>query len=186
MGDPARCRPDLCGDRRAHCRRAGVCIVNESLARRQFGDRSPLGDVILRGRNANERYEIVGVVADVKTNGLTAAPPDEIFYPFWQIPRPNVAIVAKARQDPHALKPIFRGAVSDADRLLAVARFGSLEENLSATLGPQRVLAGVTTAFAALALALASIGLYTVPAPTCRRGALKSVSAWPSARVGAR
>lgn len=140
----------------------GVCIINQSLARRQFGDRSPLGDVILRGRNANERYEIVGVVADVKTNGLTAAPPDEIFYPFWQIPRPNVAIVAKARQDPHTLEPIFRGAVSDVDRLLAVARFGSMEENLAATLGAQRVLAGVTTAFAALALALASIGLYAV------------------------
>jgi predicted permease len=140
----------------------GVCLVNVSLARRQFGEHSPIGSVILRGREANERYEIVGIAGDVKTNGLTANPPDEIFFPMRQLPRTNVGIVAKTDGDPQALEGAFRAAVMETDRFLAVSRFGSMEENLSATLGPQRVLAGVTAAFAGLALLVAAVGLYAV------------------------
>ena len=58
-----------------------VCIVNESLARHVFPGESALGQVLLRGRDAEIKSEIVGVIRDVKTNGLNAPVPDEIYYP---------------------------------------------------------------------------------------------------------
>ena len=140
----------------------GVCIVNESLARRQFPGRSPLGQVIRRGREADQRFEIVGIVADVKTNGLRSATPDEIFYPFRQLQRANAAIVARTNGDPARLRPIFESTVSAVDSEQPLSRFAPMEERLAGTLGGERALASLTGAFAFLALALASVGLYAV------------------------
>src|SRR5262245_41851982 len=55
----------------------GVCIINESLAKRLFPGESPLGKVMLRGRDAEIRAEIVGVIRDVKTNGLNVPAPED-------------------------------------------------------------------------------------------------------------
>jgi len=73
----------------------GVCIVNESLARRLFPGEQALGQVLLRGRDAELGAEIVGVIRDVKTNGLNAPPPDEIYYPMRQLGRPGMAVVGR-------------------------------------------------------------------------------------------
>jgi len=144
----------------------GVCIVNDSLARRQFGGRSPLGQTLVRGREADQAYEIVGVVADVKTNGLTSATPDEIFYPFRQLPRLESAIVARTSASAEALLPVFRSAVAAVDPNVPVARFATMDRRLADTLGPQRTVAGLTIVFAAVAMLLAGIGLYAVLAHT--------------------
>jgi predicted permease len=143
-----------------------VCIVNASLARRLFGDQSPLGHTILRGREADQPFEIVGVVEDVKTNGLRNATPDEIFYVFRQAPRANVAVVARTAGDPAALVAAFNGAISQVDQNQAWARFAPMSERLSGTLALERSLAGVAATFAAVATLVAAIGLYAVLAHT--------------------
>ena len=74
----------------------GVCIINESFARRLFPGESPLGKVLLRGRDANVRAEIVGIAGDVKTIGLNAPPPDETYYPMRQL---AAAGHGRARED---------------------------------------------------------------------------------------
>ena len=56
--------------------RPGVCIINESFARRLFPGESALGKVLLRGRDAEVKVEIVGVAGDVKSNGLNVPAPD--------------------------------------------------------------------------------------------------------------
>jgi predicted permease len=140
----------------------GVCIVNESLARRQFAGRSAIGNVILRGHEANQAFEIVGVVSDVKTNGLRSATPDEIFYPFRQLPRPDAAIVARTNGNAELLAALFQSAVAAIDPDVPVARFATMDSRLAATLGPERTMAGLTSAFAALAVLLAAVGLYAV------------------------
>lgn len=140
----------------------GVCIVNESLARRQFGGMSAIGQVLLRGREANQRFEIVGVVADVKTNGVRQDTPDEVFLPFRQLPQAQAAVVARTRTDPDTLAPLFRAAVQSVDPTLPIFRFASMERRLAGTLGAERLMAGLSTAFAAIALVLAGVGLYAV------------------------
>ena len=56
----------------------GVCIVNESFAKHVFPGESALGRIVLRGRDADVKSQIVGVIADVKSNGLNAPAPDEV------------------------------------------------------------------------------------------------------------
>jgi predicted permease len=139
-----------------------VCVINESLARHQFGSRSPLGQVMLRGREADQAFAIIGVVADVKTNGLQSVAPDEIFYSFRQVPRATAAIVARTAADPDTLGPVMQAAVADVDPHVPISRFASMDRRLRGTLGTERLMASLASAFAGLALLLAAVGLYAV------------------------
>ena len=149
-----------------------VCVVNESFSRREFGNRSPLGAVVLRGRDADQPFEIVGVLADVRTNGPTADPPDELFLPFRQVARPNAWLLVRTNGRPETAAPLLQSAVAAADRVLAISGFTTMEAARALTMGPERLLAGLATVFGLLALLLAAIGLYAVLAQsvTARTG----------------
>jgi putative ABC transport system permease protein len=138
-----------------------VCIINESLARRMF-DGNPIGQVILRGREANLRYEIVGVVEDIRTYGLQQPAVEEVFYPFRQLPWPLFAVVARAEGDPAALRRTMEAAVAEVDRGLPLAGFATMAQRLDQTWGAEKAMASVTMAFAAIALFMALVGLYAV------------------------
>ncbi len=140
----------------------GVCIVNESLARRLFPGTSALGKVLLRGPRADIRSEIVGVIRDVKTNGLNSPAPDEIYYAMRQLGQPGMAVIARTTVGPQTLQPIIRDAVAEIDRDQPISFFATLVNTVAQSLGVQRIVASLTAAFAALALALSAIGLYSV------------------------
>src|SRR4029079_18353391 len=92
--------------------------------------------------------------------------PNEIFLPFRQLPRPNGAIVVRTESRVDAIAPAIRAAVSSVDPDLPVTQFATMEARLSATLGPDRIIAALISAFAFVAMLLASIGLYAVLAHT--------------------
>ncbi len=140
----------------------GVCIINESLAKRLFPGEPALGKIILRGRDAEIRAEVVGVIHDVKTNGPSVPAPDEVYYPFRQMARPGMAVVARTDGDAAALQAVIRTAVADVDKDQPISFFATLETNVSQSLGAQRIVASLTAIFAALALALSAVGLYSV------------------------
>jgi len=140
----------------------GVCIINETLAKRLFPGESALGHIMLRGRDAELKAEVVGVIHDVKTNGLNVPAPDEIYYPMRQLPRPGMAIVARTDGDAAALQPILRSTVAAVDRDQSISFFATLETNIAQSLGVQRIVASLTSIFAGLALVLSAIGLYSV------------------------
>ena len=140
----------------------GVAIVNESIAKRLFPGESPLGKVILRGANAEFQHEIVGVIRDVKTNGLSNPVPDEIFFPMPQLGRPNMAVVARTEGDASTLQAVIRSAVAAVDKDQPISFFATMETNLAQSLGTQRIVASLTGIFACVALVLAAVGLYSV------------------------
>jgi predicted permease len=140
----------------------GVCVVNESLARRLFPGQSALGQAMLRGPNADIRAEIVGVIHDVKTNGLSAPAPDEIYYPMRQLGRPGMSVVARTAGDAAALQSVIRAAVAAVDKDQPISFFATLESNVALSLGTQRVVASLTTVFALLAFVISVVGLYSV------------------------
>jgi putative ABC transport system permease protein len=140
----------------------GVCIVNESLAARLFPGESALGHVMLRGRDAEIKAEIVGVIRDVKTNGLNAPTPDEIHYPMRQLGRPGMNVVARTTDDPATLQAAIRAAVVAVDSDQPISFFATLETNVAQSLGTQRAVASLTAIFAGLALILSAVGLYAV------------------------
>jgi putative ABC transport system permease protein len=139
-----------------------VCLINESFATRLFPGESALGKVLLRGPEADIKLEIVGIVGDVRSMGLTAPPPDEIYLRIRQFAQPLTFIVVRTDGDPAALRPLVRSTVIDLDHNQPIALFETLEASLAQALGAQRVTAWLTVAFAAVALLLSALGLYSV------------------------
>ena len=144
----------------------GVCIINESLAKRIAPGETALGRVVLRGQNADQPSEVVGVIRDVKSNGINSPTPDEIYYPMAQLARPGLAVVARTDGDPAALQAVIRATVADVDKDQPISFFATLENNVSQSLGTQRIVAALTAVFAGLALVLSAVGLYSVLAFT--------------------
>ena len=140
----------------------GVCVINESLARRLFTDESPLGHTLLRGRDAEIRAEIVGVIRDVKTIGINTPAPDEIYFPMRQLGRAAMALVARTSGDPDVLQSVMRAAVAAVDTDQPISFFATMDTNIAGSLGAQRIVAALTAVFAGLALALSAVGLYSV------------------------
>src|SRR4051812_14342683 len=139
-----------------------VVIVNDTFARHIFPGESALGKVLMRGPNADIKAEIVGVIRDVKTNGLNAPVPDEIYYPARQLGRPGMSVVARTSGDPAALQPAIRAAVAAVDKDQPISFFATLQTNVATSLGTQRIVASLTTIFAGLAFVMSVVGLYSV------------------------
>jgi predicted permease len=139
-----------------------VCIVNDTFARHVFPGESALGKTLMRGRDADVKGQIVGVIRDVKTNGLNAPVPDEIYYPMRQLGRPGMNVVARTTGDPAALQAIIRAAVASVDKDQPISFFATLATNVATSLGTQRIVASLTTIFAAVAFVMSVVGLYSV------------------------
>ncbi|MDB6170656.1 MAG: permease [Verrucomicrobia bacterium] len=152
-------RPFNAGDRDGA---PGAVIVNESFARHVFPGESAIGRILMRGKDADIKVEIVGVIADVKSNGLNAPVPDEIYYPMAQLGRPAMVVIVRTDVDANAMQAVIRGAVAAVDKEQPISFFQTLETAVSQSLGAQRVVATLTAIFAAVALVLAAVGLYSV------------------------
>jgi putative ABC transport system permease protein len=108
--------------------------------------------------------EIVGVVGNVLKDGLNARVQPEIYL----LPGKRMsldtefAVVVRTSGDPVSLIPVLRAIVHDADRFAAVDELTTLEQRVSRSVSQPRFATLVLTAFAALALCLASVGMYGV------------------------
>ena len=140
----------------------GVCVINESLSARLFPGGTALGQQLARGRDANLVHTIVGVVADVRSNGVAAPAPDEIYYPARQLGRANLTIIGRINGNADLLQNAIRAAVADVDNRQPISFFQTLDGALAQSLGVQRIVASLTMCFAGIAVILAAVGLYSV------------------------
>lgn len=145
-----------------------VVIVNETLARRFFGEPArALGQRIVQkggGQPGDTTLEIVGVVGDVRHHGLDEPPPAEIYRPLAQTFMFPVTIVVRTAGAPGALAAAARQAVHEVDAAIPVADLQPLAEVLAGTLSRPRLLALLLSVFAAVGLLLSIVGLYAVVA----------------------
>lgn len=139
-----------------------VCVVNDTFARRLFGGEPAVGRQLHIGRDGQPPVNIVGVIRDVRSIGLNVPPPDEIYFPLRQLPRPGLSIIAKTGGDAATLQPAIQAAVEGVDKTQAISFFATLDTNVSTSIGNQQLLATLTVMFASLALGLAVMGLYSV------------------------
>ena len=140
----------------------GVCIINASFARRLFPDKPAVGQALLRGQNADIRLEIVGVVADVKSQGLNSPPPDTMYVPLQQWGGVGNTLVVSTSGDAAAMQSVLRASVAKVDKSLAISFFTTMDSALQQSLGIQRITAWLTGVFAGVALVLSAVGLYSV------------------------
>ena len=140
----------------------GVCVINETFARRLFPGESALGKVLLRGRDADVRMQVVGVVGDVKSAGLNTPAPDEIYYPVRQLGGPAMTVTARTDGKAESLQAVLRSAVAAVDQEQPISFFQTLDFAVAQGVGIQRIVAALTTIFAGIALVLSAVGLYSV------------------------
>ena len=144
-----------------------VAIVNETLARRFFPDGSPLGKQLALdedGLPAAHPLTIVGVVGDVKHHGLENEIRPELYLPHAQIDY-NISsipayLIVRTIGDPRGLETAVRNAVHAADSSLPVTDVRTMEERLDGMIAQRRLQTTLLTAYAALALVLAAVGIY--------------------------
>ena len=141
---------------------AAVVLVNETLVQRYFGDGDPIGRRIQVG-GWRPFATIVGVVADFRHYRLPEPMGPATYFPFAAWPTRSQTIALKVRDgDPAALIPVLRQAVRELSPRVALYQVQTMEEVVSRSLWRQRLQGNVLAIFAALALALACIGLYGV------------------------
>jgi predicted permease len=132
-----------------------VAIINRTMARRFFGDTSPLGKHFRFVEGNRPLQEIVGVVADSKYNDLREMPID-----FFYIPGTHGELEIRASGFTKSLVGLLREILHSLDSSVTITSIETLRERVDESLHSDRLIAGLCGAFSLLALALASIGLY--------------------------
>jgi hypothetical protein len=144
----------------------GVVVLSASAARRFFSGENPLGrtlthDIDLGPRVARSR-RVVGVVGDVKQSGLASLDEPQICVPHRQVPAPRMSLVVRVAADRLGVAEQIRQAVRAIDRDVPVKNVTTMSEILDRSVGRPSFYAVLLTAFAAVGLILAGVGLYGV------------------------
>jgi putative ABC transport system permease protein len=147
-------------DRRDRMGAARVLVVNKAFARQYFPDGRVLGRRLLVQSRNQALAEVIGVVGNVRQNGLMADAAPTVFLLHAQTPGYITNLVARTSGDPLAQAAAIRRVVHEVDPTQAVSGVGTLEQDVSKVLAPSRLRAILVTSVAVIALALAAVGLY--------------------------
>jgi predicted permease len=139
-----------------------VTIVNEAAARKLFPDGDVLGRRLGGSFEKSGDYEIIGVVRDTKYSSVRDPGPPTMYRCVLQAPMRSLNVVLRTAGDPLSMTESVRTAMRDVDPTLPVQRFTSQTEQISERFAQERLFATAYTAFGALALVLACIGLFGV------------------------
>ncbi|MCI0434915.1 MAG: ABC transporter permease [Gemmatimonadetes bacterium] len=141
-----------------------VALINESFARRVFGDRDPVGQRLHAGRTDVPWYTIVGVAGDVRQTSLATGPGVAVYIPTsqWYSTDRVLWLVVRVHGDAASLAPAIREAIWSVDRDQPIVRTATLEALVSVSEARRRFARIVFQAFALAALVLAAMGMYGV------------------------
>ncbi len=146
---------------------APVALVNQAFQAAFLGPGSPLGRMVtILGREA----EIVGVVEDIRTDGIQVPPTPTIYRPISQSPRELVSILVRTEAaDPRGVFPELREAIWDVEPDLPLDGLETLAAVRSRQLQGPRLRAAAVTLFALIAGLLAAVGTSAVLAFSVER-----------------
>jgi putative ABC transport system permease protein len=162
-----------------------VAIINDAMARLTWPDRDPIGRRFKLGPPDSNRpwYTVVGVVADMRRQGLEREPVPQMFEPLAQSPPRSVDLVVRtSSDDPLALAAALREAVRRADKNAPIYGIAPLEQQLGSYLTQRRFETLLLTGFSVVAVLMAAVGIngliqFSVAARTSEIGLRMAVGA---------
>jgi putative ABC transport system permease protein len=151
-----------------------VAVINQAMAKQYWPKGDPLADQIIIGKGVGPEFDeparqIVGVVSDVRDNGLNSNPGPTMYIPQAQLPDGinvlNVRLIplawiVRTRVEPHTLIPVIQKELSDVSGGLAVTPIRTMDEVVARSTANTDFNTLVLTIFAGTALLLAAIGIY--------------------------
>ena len=145
-----------------------VVILSRSTAKKLYGDEDPLGRQILFGTDNGTGLpaEVVGVVADVRSQQLSELPDIEFYRPWPQRSAPFFALALRTSTKPEAAAGTVRAALNKIDSSIPIIQPATMDSVIADSLGQQRLTMALLGGFAAIALLLAVVGIYGAVAYT--------------------
>jgi putative ABC transport system permease protein len=145
----------------------GAAIINDTLARNYFPNEDPIGKYISNvGANQNDgdpkRWEIVGVVGDVRHSSLTKAAASELYLPYQQNSWNWGNFFVRTTNDPTALTRSFTEVIRSIDKTVPVTNVQPLTQAISDTVAQARFYTLLFALFGAAGLLLTLTGIYGV------------------------
>jgi len=142
-----------------------VAIINTTLAHRYFPNENPIGKRLTLDDAdfATDSWTtIVGIVGDTKPKSLDGDPAAEMYMPFAQQPEPSISLMVRCANDPASVAAAIRAEVLALDKDQPVYNTKTLDSLLSESVATPRFRTLLLGLFAALALILATVGIYGV------------------------
>jgi putative ABC transport system permease protein len=142
-----------------------VVILDETMARKYWPDEDPLHKRITldNDEKGQPRYrEIVGIVSHVRHRGLEGESRTQYYLPHTQTANPNMFFAIRTQGEPTTLAGAARGVIRGLDQDLPLFRVTAMEQIVAESLAQRRFALTLFGIFAAVALALAAVGLYGV------------------------
>ena len=159
LGIPLRAGRDF--DERDDARVPHVVIINETFARVHFPGEDPIGRTLVTGM-AQRPSRVVGVVADIRGEYLNASPEPEYFLPVLQRPESPTNVLVRSHLPPGAVAPLVREVLRTIDPELPLLQPDTLTTRVAQTVANRKLALMLLSAFAALALVIAALGVYSV------------------------
>jgi putative ABC transport system permease protein len=138
-------------------------VVNQTLARSFYPGEDPIGKPLaIEWGPGNPTYEIVGIVGDVHQQAINEAPKPGVFLSNLQLPSGPLNLVVRSRLDPRRLAQAVEREIHSLNREIPVSAVHTMDEYVSASVAAPRFHTILLSAFAALALLLAAVGIFGV------------------------
>ena len=137
-------------------------IVNETMARRHWPNEDPIGKKVKISWNDTREDEIVGVVGDVRHQGLEEAPRSMTYWPHGRFAYGSMTFAVRTATDPATVVNGIGRIIREQDANLAVADVQTLDEVVDKSVAQRRLTMLLLTVFACAALVLAAVGIYGV------------------------
>ncbi len=140
---------------------APVAMVNQAFVRRYWPGRDPVGATLILGLGTKPT-PVIGVLADVKNEELTADAAPEVYVPWVQRPWLYVNLIVRGVGSPGALAGPVRQALASLDPAQPVTKVRTMDELLDTASQEERMLMVLVSMFSVCAFAMAVVGLYGV------------------------